>query len=119
MNLEYFFPALNIRVVYGYLTVETTRAQKRLVENIGAVCSRHYYNALISAEAIHFNKQLVKSLLALIVTAAETRTALTAYSVNLVNKYNSRSLALCLAEKVAHARSAHAYEHFNEIRTGN
>ena len=59
MNLEYFFPALNIRVVYGYLTVETTRAQKRLVENIGAVGRRHYYNAFVSAEAVHFNKQLV------------------------------------------------------------
>ena len=91
MDLEYGLPALYIGHADIDLTVKTTRAQQRVIENIRAVCCRHDYDALVIAETVHLNKQLVECLLALIVSAAEAGAALAADGVDLVDEYDSRS----------------------------
>ena len=72
-------------------------------------------NALVHAEAVHLYKQLVKSLLALVVTSAEASASLAAYRVDLINKDYAGRVFLCLVKQIAHTRSAHADKHFNEV----
>ena len=119
MDLEYGLPALYIGHADIDLTVKTTRAQQRVIENIRAVCCRHDYDALVIAETVHLNKQLVECLLALIVSAAEAGAALAADGVDLVDEYDSRSDLLCLVEQVAHTRCADADIKLNKVGTGN
>ena len=49
-------------------------------------------------------------------TAAQTGTALAAYSVDFVYKDDAGSVALGLIEEVAHAGSTHTDEHLDELR---
>ena len=119
MNFKYFLPALYVGIVYGDLPIESAGAQKRFIEDIGAVCSRHNYYAFVFTEAVHLNEQLIKRLLSLVMPAAEARTALTAYRVYLIYKHDGGSVFLRLVEQIANTRSAHTYVHFNKIRAGN
>ena len=43
--------------------------------------------------------------------------ALTAYSVDLIDKNDAGGVALCLIEKIAHSTGADADEHFDELGT--
>ena len=82
--------AVDIRIAYNYLSVKSARTHKSRIENIGSVSSGNKDNALVCTKTVHFYKQLVKSLLTLIVTATEACTSLTTYGVNLINKDNTR-----------------------------
>ena len=102
MYLEYFLSALDVRVAYDDLSVETSGTQQSRVKDIAAVCRRHYDNGVVLGKAVHFNKELVQGLLALVMTAAETRASLTSYCVDLINEDDRRSFLLRLLEQVAH-----------------
>ena len=52
---------------------------------------------------VHLDEQLVKGLLALVVTAAKTRTALAADSVDLIDEDNAGRALACRIEQVTHA----------------
>ena len=119
MDLQYRLPALYIGHADIDLTVEAAGAQQRVIEDIRAVCCRHDDNALVVAEAVHLDKQLVEGLLALVVSAAEAGAALTADSVDLVDEYDGRSDLLCLVEQIAHARCADADIQLDKVRAGN
>ena len=86
--LENFLTTLDVGIVYRYLSVKATGAQKRGVKNIGAVCCRDNNDALVRAEAVHLNKELVKGLLAFVVSTAETCTSVTSDRVDFVYKDN-------------------------------
>ena len=118
MYLEYFLSALYIRIVDHYLTVKTTRTEQCAVKNVRSVGSGDYYNALVCTEAVHFDKQLVKGLLALVVTAAKACASLTSDSIDLIYKYNCRRIFLCLIEQVSYTRCADTDKHLNKVRTG-
>src|SRR5262249_17769379 len=66
-------------------------------------------------EAAHLGGQLVERLLALVVPAAESGTAVTADGVDLVDEDDRGRRVLRLLEQVAHARRADADEHLDEI----
>ena len=103
----------NVRLVDDNLPVKASRSQKSLIQNIGAVRRGDYDNALVGREPVHFNKQLIQSLLALIMTAADICAALTPYRVYLIYKDYARGILLRLREQVTNPRRAHAY--FNKI----
>ena len=44
VNLEYLFPFLQFRKIHVNLAVETSGAQKRLVEDVSPVCGRKDYH---------------------------------------------------------------------------
>ena len=88
MNLKDFHASAQIGIVYGDLTVKASGTKERRVKNIGAVCRRHDDDSLVCAEAVHFHKELVERLLALVVTSAETSAAVTSYRVNLIDEYD-------------------------------
>ena len=77
-------------IAHGDLTVEAAGAQQRGVEDVGAVGGGHDDDALVGGKAVHFHQQLVQGLLALVVTAAQARAALTADRVDLVDEDDGR-----------------------------
>ena len=119
MYFKDFFSALYVGVVNGNLAVETTGTEKRFIKNIGAVGGGNDDNALIYAETVHFNEQLVKGLLSFIVASAETRASLTADGVDFVNENNRRSIFLCLVEQIADTRRTDTDKHFNKVGARN
>ena len=102
MYLEHSLTALDIRCADIDLTVETARTQQRVIQNILAVSGCDDDNALVCTKAVHLNEQLVERLLALVMAAAETCAALTAYRVDLIDEHDSRCVLLGLLEQVAH-----------------
>ena len=73
----------------------------------------------MTVEAIHFNQQRIQGLLALVIPAAETRTALTTHCVDFINKHNTGRVLAALFKHIAHASRADAHEHFNKIRSAD
>ena len=51
--------------------------------------------------------------------AAHTCTAASRNRINLINKYNTRRVLLCVQEQISHTGCAHADKHLYKIRTGN
>ena len=119
MNLEDSLSALCVGIADSNLAVKTAGSQESRIKDIGSVCRRNDDNSLIFFKAVHLNKELVKSLLSLVVSAAHACTSVTAYGINLINKDNRRSVLLCLVKKVSDSRSTDADIHLNEIGTGN
>ena len=89
--------AAQVRAVHGDVAVEAARAQHRGVEHVGAVRRRDDDHALVRLEAVHLDEQLVQGLLALVVAAAETRAAVPADRVDLVDEDDARARSSCPA----------------------
>ncbi len=119
VNLEDSLSALDIGVIDRDFAVESARTKESGVKDIGTVCRCHNDNAVIRAEAVHLNEELVKRLLSFIVTAAETCASVTSHSVDFVYKDDTCGVFLCGFEKVTHTRRAHTYVHFDKVRTRN
>src|SRR5262249_6080296 len=67
----------------------------------------------------HLDEQRIQRLLALVVAAAQTCTAIAAHSVDFINENNAKRILFALLEEIAHAAGADADKHFHEVRTGN
>ena len=119
VHLEDGHAAVQVGIVHRHLPVEAAGAQKRGVKNVAAVGGRHDDHALIDGKAVHFHQQLVQRLLTLVVTAAQTRAAVTAHRVDLVDKHNGGRGLLGLLKQIAHAACAHAHEHLHKVGAGN
>ncbi len=101
MYLQNFLSAFYVGIVYHYLPVEASRTEQSGVQDILTVRSRHNDYTFVALEAVHFNKELVKGLFALVVTAAETRAAVASHSVYLVYENYRGRIFLCRLEQVA------------------
>ena len=119
MDAQDALAALHVGHVDHDLAVETAGAQQRRVQDVGAVGGRDEDDGIVRVEAVHLHEQLVQGLLALVVTAAQAGAALTADGVDLVDEDDRRAGFLRLLEQVAHAGSAHADEHLDEVGAGN
>src|SRR5204862_6778228 len=112
-------PALAVGAVHDDLAVEAARAQQRGIEDVRAVRGGDEDDVVLHLEAVHLDEQLVERLLALVVTASETRAAVAPDGVDLVHEDDAGAVLLGLLEQVAHSRGADADEHLDEVRTGN
>ena len=119
MHLQDALAAFHVRRVHHNLAVETARAQQRRIQNIRAVCRSDEHDRVVGLEAVHLHEQLVQGLLALVVTAAQARTTLTADRVDLVDEDDGGAGLFRVLEQVAHARGAHADEHLDEVGARN
>ena len=119
VHFEDLLAAAHVGQRHDHLAVEAARAQQRRIEHVGPVGGGDDDDALVALEAVHFDQQLVQRLLALVVAAAQARAAMPADGVDLVDEDDAGGVLLGLLEHVAHARGAHADEHFHEIRAGN
>ena len=119
VNLKNCLTAFQIWGFYSHLAIKSTWAQKRRIKHIWSVCSGNNNQISVVIEAIHLYKQLIKSLLALIVTACHTTSAAASNSVNLVNKDDCWSVLFSLVKQLAHARRAKANKHLNKVRSSH
>ena len=101
------------------LAVEAPGPQQRGIQDVGAIRGGEQDDALVGFKAVHLDEQLVQGLLALVMAAAQARATMAADRVDLVDENDARRVLLALLEQIAHARGAHADEHFDEIRTGH
>src|SRR3989344_334474 len=115
MHLEDFFAVHAVGQVYHHAAIEAAGAQKRGVEHVGSVGCGHYDDFLIGLEAVHFNEDLIERLFAFVVAATDARTAHAPHCIYFVNENNRGRRFLCGQEEVAHARSADADEHLDEL----
>ena len=109
----------DVGVRHGDLTVEAARTQQGGIEHVGTVGRGDEDDALVGFEAVHLDQQLVEGLLALVVAAAEAGAAMAADRVDLVDEDDARRVLLRLLEHVAHAGSADADEHLDEVGAGD
>ena len=117
MHAQDLLAALYVRAVDRDLAVKTTGAQQCRVQNIGAVGCGDQDDRLAFLKTVHLDQQLVERLLALVMAAAQTGSALTSHGIDLVNKDDRRSLRLGFLKEVAHAAGADTHEHLNKVRT--
>ena len=103
------------RCLDGDLAVEAARTQQRGIEDVGAVGGRDDDHAVGRLEAVHLHEQLVERLLALVVAAADARTAVPADRVDLVDEDDGRRSLLGSTEEVADTAGADADEHLDEV----
>ena len=99
MDFQYRLASRKVGQLNGYAPVETAGAGERGIERLRAVCRRENDNADIFLETVHFGKQLVEGLLALVV-GAELTVALLADGVDLIDEHYAGSFLFCLAEKI-------------------
>ena len=119
VDAKNFFAALDVGTVDDNATVETARTKQGRIENVGTVGRGDQDHAIIRLEAVHLNKELVQSLLTLIVSAAKACATVTSYSIDLVDEDDAGSILLALLEEVADAACADADEHLHEVRAGD
>ena len=115
VNLEDAIPALDVGHINHDLPVEPARPQQSGVEHVRTVGCGDKDDARVYLEPVHFDEDLVEGLLTLVVAAAEACAALAAHSVDLIDKDDAGRIALGSVEKVTHAGSAHAHEHFDKV----
>ena len=102
MYLENLFASLDVGGGYHDAAVEAPRPQQGRVENIGAVGGGDDNDPFVGVEAVHFHQQLVQGLFALVVTAAQSRAALAAHGVDLVDEDQAGSVLLAFVKEIAH-----------------
>jgi hypothetical protein len=109
----------NIRQRNDDLAVKSARTQQRRIEHVGTVGRGDDDDALVALEAVHLDEQLVEGLLALVMSATQACATVTADGIDFVDEDDAGRVFLGLLEHVAHARSADADEHLDEVGTGN
>ena len=119
VDAEDFFAPADVGAVDDDAAVESGRGGEVRVEDVGAVGGGDEDDAVVGFEAVHFDEELVEGLLALVVSAAETGAAVTAYGVDFVDEDDAGGVLFALLEEVADAGGADADEHFDEVRTGD
>ena len=109
------FAAANVGQGDINLAVKTTGAQKRCIQDVGAVGGSHHNHAEVGFKAVHLDQHLVEGLLAFVVATAQTSTTLAADCVNLVDKNNARRIFLGVLEHVSNTGCAHTHKHFYKV----
>ena len=117
MNAQDLFAAANVGTRNHHAAIKAAGAQQCRIENVRTVGRGDQDDAFVRLEAVHLDQQLVQGLLALVVSAAKTGTAMTADSVDFVDEDDAGSVLLALFEEVADAACADADEHLHEVRT--
>ena len=114
--LEDFLTLLELRQFHVNLTVEAAGTHQRLVQDIGPVGGGQHNDTAVGAETVHLCKELVQSVLALVVgrETAVLGTG-TAHGVNFVNEYDAGGFLLGLTEEVTDAGRTYAHEHLHKI----
>lgn len=119
MNFQDLLTASDIRTANAHFPIKTAGTEDCRIQNIHTVGCCHDDDALVVTEAVHLDEHLVQSLFSLIVSASHTGSAASGHGIDLVDEDDTGSVLFRLGEKVTDTGSAHADEHFHEIRTGN
>ncbi len=117
MHPENSFPPPDLGEIQNHLTIEEARSHNGGIEHIRSVGGRQQNHPLVRLEAVHLDQESVQRLLPLVVPATQTRPAVAAYGIDLVDEDDTGSVRLPLLEEIPHPGSAHPDEHLDEVRT--
>jgi predicted flap endonuclease-1-like 5' DNA nuclease len=101
------------------LTIETSRTQQGLIQNVNTIGSSNGNDSWVTVETVHLDQNLVHGLFSLVVTAGVSSTTLATYRIDLINKDDARGVLLSLSENVTYTRCTNTNKHLNEFRTRN
>ena len=107
---------IQVGCIDGHPAIESTGAQQRRVQDIGAVGRGDHDHGAIGIEAVHLHQQLVERLLALLVGAHLGATALAPQGIDLIEKEDAGRVLLGVTKQISNARGADANEHLDEVR---
>ena len=120
MHVEYLLALGKVGQVNANLAVETSCSQQGFIEHVYTVGSSKYYYTAIGAESVHFGKQGVERILALVIAShCRILATCTTYGINLVDEDDTWSLLLGLTEQVANTTCTYTYKHFDKVRTAH
>ena len=119
MNPQDRFAAAHIGPPHHHAAIETAGAEQRRIQHVGTVRGSNQNHAFVRFEAVHLHQQLVQSLFALVVSAAEACAAMAAHGVDFIDEDDAGRILLTLLKQIAHAAGAHADKHLHEVRTGD
>src|SRR5207249_11230710 len=114
-----FFAPFYVGQIDGDLPIEASRSEQRRIENVGAVGSSDNDDAFLGIETVHLDEQSIKRLLALVMAAANTVSAMTADGVDFVDENDARRRFFALLEHVAYARGTDSDKHLNKVRAAD
>ena len=117
VNLQDCFTTAYVWAVYVDLSIETTWAQKRWVQNVCAVGCSHNDDVCACVETVHLNQKLVQRLFSFVVTTTKACATLTTNGVDFVNKDDARHVFLCLFKQISNTACAYADKHFHKVGT--
>ena len=113
------FTAFKIRKFHRYTAVKTSRTGQCRVKRFRTVGRCQNDNTIVSSKTIHLCKKLVQSLLTFIIATCHLTVTFLADGIDFVDKYDTRSLFFCLAEKITDFGCAHSDKHLDKFRTGH
>ena len=117
MHIKNLLTSFNVRKRHRDLSIKTTGAKKRRIENVGAVGGRDNDDSFLGVETVHLNKKRIQGLLALVVTTAHALAPMASDRVNFVDKNKAGSMLFALLEHIANAACTDSNEHLDEVRT--
>ena len=101
------------------LPVEPAGTHQGRIQDIRAVGRGDHDDALVRAEAVHLDEQLVEGLLPFVMPAAEARAALTADRVDFIDEDDAGRALFRLVEQIPDTGRADADIHLHKIRARN
>ena len=120
MHFQNLRTCFQFRSINEDAPVKTPRTKQCTIQHIRTIGCCHYNNVCALFKAIHLGKDLIESLLALVVTTTESGTAtLAPDSINLINKDDARCITFCFGKEITHTAGTNTYEHFYKLRSGN
>ena len=105
MYFQNLHTAFQIRFVHDNPPVETSRTQKRRIQDLRTVRCRQDQETFVCIKSVHLRKELIERLFSLIISAERRITGLSD-GVDLIDKHNTRGLLLGLFEQVADTGSS-------------
>jgi hypothetical protein len=118
MDKKYLLSALDIWTINHNLAIEASRSSQSIIQDVHSVGTGEDHDACGWIETVHFYKELIQSILSLIVATREpTSTTLATDGINLINEDDAGCIRSGLLEQIADTRWTDADKHFNEIGT--
>ena len=116
MNLKNGEATANIWFVEHDLAIKTSGAEQCRVQYIGAIggCDNDHVRLFI--KSIHLNKELIESLLSLVITSSSRTVPLAAYRVDFIDEDDARCMFFSFFKEVPYARCAYTDKHLNKFR---
>ena len=118
VHLEDLHASLQIGLIYNNPTVESSRTQQCLIQNLRTVGRPQNQNSLRSIKTIHLGKQLIQRLLTLFISAAVFGISASADRINLIDKDDTGRIFRRFFKQVAHTRCADTDVQLDKIGTG-
>ena len=119
MEFQYFVARHPLRQFQGDLPVEAPGPHQCVVQDVGPVGGRHDNDRFLRRKTVHFGKDLVQGLLALLVPAPDTYAAGSPYGIQLVYENDCRGVLLGVFEQVPDPRCADTDKDLYELGTAD